>query len=263
MVASRHWRPIAMKHALVAASLFVLAAAGSAQGAVAQPQYGQGQGQRQGQGQGYNPGQGQGQGYGQSAGPATTTPTAPTPPPTQSRGPMITLYALPDYQGPARSFSADVDNMADQGFNDLAQSARVQGRWQVCEDARMKGRCVELSGDVPNLAALRMTVAISSFQNLDRPQGGRDGGRDGGGFGGAFGGAFGGPGGRGPGSPYDYRGGPPLPGPSLDGSTASFFPRPPAGPYRNADDFCRRLGFSGVIYADDRGVVLRDVVCRR
>lgn len=184
------------------------------------------------------------------------------------RGPSITLYELPNYQGQARSFSSGMDNLADQGFNDRAQSARVVGRWRVCEDARLRGRCVEVAGDIANLGDLRMTVAISSFEEINRA---------GGGFGGGPGAGFGGQGPR-PGGGFDRDpagrdgpGGPGGPGggfgrfagESLDGRGASFFPRPQPGPYRGADDFCRRLGFSGVIYADDRGQALRDVVCRR
>ena len=172
-------------------------------------------------------------------------------------GASITLFEAPNYQGPSRTFSADVQNMADQGFNDRAQSARVQGRWRVCEDSRLRGRCVELSGDVPDLAQIRLTVAISSIEDLNRRGGGPSGGYGGGGYG------QGGPGGFGNGPGGGYGGGPrPNPGPALEGRTASFFPNPPAGPYRNADDFCRRMGFSGVIYADDRGQ-MRDVLCRR
>lgn len=161
--------------------------------------------------------------------------------------PQITLYAQPDFQGPSRTFSAGVDNLADQGFNDFAQSARVDGRWRVCENSKLRGRCVELSGDVPNLAAVRMTVAISSFENLGGGIGGRPGNGPGGNNGGGFGGG---------------NGGGNFGGQRVDGRGVSFFPNPQPGPYRNADDFCRRMGFSGVVYADDRGQ-LRDVVCRR
>jgi hypothetical protein len=119
----------------------------------------------------------------------------------------------------------------------------------VCEDSRLRGRCVELSGDVPDLAQVRLAAAISSIENLNRGGGFGQGG-PGGGYGPGQGGGFGQGGGR------------PSPGQSLDGRSASFFPNPPQGQFRNADDFCRRLGFSGVIYADDRGQ-LRDVLCRR
>jgi hypothetical protein len=174
--------------------------------------------------------------------------------------PQITLYAAPDYQGPSRSWSGDVENLADQGFNDMAQSARIEGRWRVCEDSKLRGRCVDLSGDVPNLAAMRMTVAISSFANTGGGGGGGfgGGGRPGGGFnnGGGGGGFGGGPGGG-------FGGGGNFGGQRTDGRSVSFFPNPTPGPYRNADDFCRQMGFSGVVYADDRGQQLRDVVCRR
>jgi len=156
----------------------------------------------------------------------------------QTRGPSITLYSLPNFQGPSRSFTASVDNLANQGFNDRAQSVRVQGRWRICEDARLRGRCVDLSGDIPNLADLRLSVAVSSFQFLGGPVGGRPPGP--------------GPGGPGPGSG----------GQRLDGRSASFFPNPGPG-FRNADDFCRRMGFSGAAFFDNRSRDLRDVLCRR
>lgn len=170
----------------------------------------------------------------------------------------ITLYQLPNYQGASRTWTGSVDNLADQGFNDMAQSAKVEGRWKVCEDSKLRGRCVDLSGDVPDLAAMRMTVTISSFEDSSRGGGGFQGGN--GGFnGGRPGGGFndGPPGGFGQGPGGDFA------GQRIDGRSVSFFPNPRPGPYRNADDFCRRMGFSGVVYADDRGQDLRDVVCRR
>ncbi len=184
------------------------------------------------------------------------------------QGPVITFYELPNFQGASRSFAASVDNLADQGFNDRAQSVRVQGRWRLCEDAHLRGRCVEVSGDVPNLADLRLTVAVSSFESLDRPQdygGGRDrfpyagGGYDRGPY--AGGGGFDRGPERGPDREPFGRGD--FAGDRVDGRSVSFFPRPLPGPYRSADEFCRRLGFSGVVYADSRGPELRDVLCRR
>jgi hypothetical protein len=184
-------------------------------------------------------------------------------------GPSITLYDLPNYQGASRSYDRSVDNRADLGLNDRAQSARVAGRWQICQDANFRGRCTEVSGDVPNLATIGMTAAISSFQSLDR--GDNYGNR--GGFPADRGNAGpfppqGGFEGRGNDNRGDYRGdnrgdNRNFAGQSLDGRGASFFPRPMPGPYRTADEFCRRLGFTGVIYADDRRGELRDVVCRR
>ena len=176
------------------------------------------------------------------------------PPGLAPRGPTITLYEAPNFQGQSRSFTADVQNMAEQGWNDVAASARVQGRWRVCEDSRMRGRCVDLSGDVADLAQVRLSRAISSIesQNPESGYGYGGGGYQGGGRP---------PYGPNPGPGGGYGGGMGV-SPSLEGRTASFFPNPGQGPWRNADDFCRRMGFSGVIYADDRGL-LRDVLCRR
>jgi len=164
------------------------------------------------------------------------------------RGSSITLFEAPNFEGASRTFTADVANLADHGFNDRAQSVQVVGRWRICQDSRLRGRCVEVSGDVPNLADLRLTAAVSSFEDLGRAPG------------------FGGPGFVGPqfsGGERFSGGGQRLnPGPMLEGRSVAFFASPPAGVYRGAEDFCRRLGFSGVIYADDRGG-LRDVLCRR
>jgi hypothetical protein len=173
-------------------------------------------------------------------------------------GSSITLYDLPNYQGGSRTYNSSVNNLNDIGMNDRAQSARVQGRWRICQDASLRGRCAEINGDQPNLATIGMTAAISSFESLDRQRGRDD---RGGGYnnGGNNGGFNGGRDDRGP-PGYDNRD---FAGPSTEGRTASFFPRPTPGPYRNGDEFCRRLGFNGVIYADDRGGALRDVLCRR
>ena len=177
-------------------------------------------------------------------------------------GSSITLYDLPNFQGQARTFNNSVDNLADLGLNDRAQSAKVQGRWRVCTDSGLRGRCVDLTGDVPNLATLGVTAAISSFQDQNRGQGGFSGDRGDRGDRGFE---------RGPGPGFgdrDDRGfdrnDRSFAGQALEGRTATFYPRPTPGPYRNADEFCRRLGFAGVIYADQsRGFEIRDVLCRR
>lgn len=158
-------------------------------------------------------------------------------PASAQRGGSITLFQGPDFQGPSRSFSGTVENLADQGFNDMAQSMKVQGRWRVCENAKFRGRCVEVSGDVPNLNGLRLNVAISSLENLGG--GGWGGGNNGG-----------------------WNGGQPNGGQSLAGRSATFFPNPPSN-FRDPDDFCRRMGFNGAAYADGRQGNFRDVLCRR
>ena len=215
-------------------------------------------------------------------------------------GPSITLYELPNFQGQSRTYTSGIDNLADVGFNDRAQSVRVQGRWRLCEAAGLRGRCAELTTDVPNLATLALTGAVSSFESLERyAQNGPDSrGPDSRGPGvrgpdipgsGPYNGVPG-PGGYGNGYDRGPVGQPPgfgdripggddrfdrdrggfnrndrsFAGPMMDGRGVSFFPRPLPGPYRDAAGFCRRLGFSAVVYSDQgRDFQIRDVLCRR
>ncbi len=58
---------------------------------------------------------------------------------------QITFYERERFEGRAYSSEEQVDNFQHSGFNDRASSALVLGdRWEVCEDAQFKGRCVVL-----------------------------------------------------------------------------------------------------------------------
>lgn len=94
--------------------------------------------------------------------------------------PRAVLYELPGFQGRQISITAYDQNLAKSGFNDIAQSARFEGRWRVCEDSGFRGRCQDLGGDVADLAGAGMTQKISSLQGYlegawDRGGGWRDG----------------------------------------------------------------------------------------
>jgi hypothetical protein len=78
--------------------------------------------------------------------------------------PRATLYELPGFQGRQVTLTAYGDNLANLSFNDIAQSARFERRWRVCEDSQFRGRCQDLTGEVPDLAAVGMTQKISSLQ---------------------------------------------------------------------------------------------------
>ncbi len=82
------------------------------------------------------------------------------------RGPAIELYAERGYRGAMQIFFAEEFDLRSQGFNDLAQSARVRGAraWRVCEHAGLGGRCVTLTGDNPDLASVGLSRRISSLQ---------------------------------------------------------------------------------------------------
>ena len=161
--------------------------------------------------------------------------------------PSITLFERPGFQGKSRRWTGDVSDLGDKDFNDHAASAQVQGRWRVCGDSEMRGRCQEISRDIPDLRVIGLDHQISSFAYVGpRPE------------------------------PMPIRLPSPPPSPSsldrddaLQGRTAALFCRPVTGygpvPSRQAeaDDYCRAMGYAVSIYADYSGPDLRDLVCRR
>jgi hypothetical protein len=187
----------------------------------------------------------------------------------RDRQPVATLYEFPDFQGRSVTVRGRLENLSDLGFNDMAQSVRVEGAWKLCEDAKFRSRCEVVNGSVRDLSVYQMSRRASSIESLsnmgeDRPA----------------------PGWPAPGADAPYR--PPV-GPSpagVEGRTATFFPRPQmAGSdvaalgRTPADDFCRRSGYGAAVYFDisersrravdvygrpvGDGPVLRDVLCRR
>ncbi|WP_269714652.1 beta/gamma crystallin-related protein [Caulobacter sp. NIBR2454] len=84
----------------------------------------------------------------------------------------LTLYERPNFRGRSITFTDSVRNLASTGFNDRAGSARVNGRWRVCEDRDYRSRCEYLAGDVANLGALGMDRKVSSAARVDdwRPE---------------------------------------------------------------------------------------------
>jgi uncharacterized protein YcfJ len=83
---------------------------------------------------------------------------------------QVVLYEREGFQG--RSFSTEerVGSLERYGFNDRASSAVVlRDRWEVCEDARFKGRCIVLRpGRYPSLAAMGMNDRVSSVRTVSR-----------------------------------------------------------------------------------------------
>ncbi|HSV35207.1 MAG TPA: beta/gamma crystallin-related protein [Ramlibacter sp.] len=83
---------------------------------------------------------------------------------------QITFYNGEGFRG--RAFTADhaVPNFNRSNLNDRISSVVVdQGRWEVCEHANFRGRCVVLRrGSYDSLAKLGMENAISSARPTDR-----------------------------------------------------------------------------------------------
>jgi hypothetical protein len=82
----------------------------------------------------------------------------------------ISLYQGESFDGRYITFSGGERNLNSQGFNDRASSAIVRGgRYEVCEDADFRGRCMVLRpGQYPSLAAMGLGNSISSVRAVGR-----------------------------------------------------------------------------------------------
>jgi uncharacterized protein YcfJ len=82
---------------------------------------------------------------------------------------QVVFYEHDNFDG--RSFSADrpIENFTRSGFNDRASSIVVlAGRWEVCDTAQYRGRCVVLrTGRYPSLSAMSLNDRVSSARNLN------------------------------------------------------------------------------------------------
>jgi hypothetical protein len=82
-------------------------------------------------------------------------------PPPRFDPPRLVLYERPNFRGRAREVENDDGEISD--FNDRARSARVvSGAWQICENKNFRGRCVTITGDVPDLGVYRLSSAVTS-----------------------------------------------------------------------------------------------------
>jgi outer membrane lipoprotein SlyB len=79
---------------------------------------------------------------------------------------QITFYEQPGFQGRSFSATSPVQDFERAGFNDRASSAEVRRQnWEVCEDARFKGRCMVLKpGRYASLEAMGLNDRISSVR---------------------------------------------------------------------------------------------------
>lgn len=176
-----------------------------------------------------------------------------------NRGASATLYDQPGFQGNSVTITQSAPDLGRWRFNDRAQSARFEGRWQICEHDNFKGRCQEVRGDVANLHTLGLMAQVSSLEPAGRPPG--------------------------PGPGGGYPGGPGRDARGIDGARTVFFPRPTVGGLdvaagdRGADVFCRRQGLGPSVRFDSserasqavgpegqfvgRSTVLRDLLCRK
>lgn len=81
---------------------------------------------------------------------------------------QATFYENRDFSGRSFTTTGAIARFQRYGFNDVATSAVVIGdRWEVCEDARYRGRCVVLRpGRYPSLAAMGLNNRVSSARTV-------------------------------------------------------------------------------------------------
>lgn len=85
-------------------------------------------------------------------------------------GAQITFYENDGFNGRSFSASRAIANFANSGFNDRASSVIVfSERWEVCDDAQFRGRCVVLRpGRYPSLSAMGLNDRVSSVRSVSR-----------------------------------------------------------------------------------------------
>src|SRR5665647_274395 len=83
---------------------------------------------------------------------------------------QVTVYEREGFDGRSFTTEKQIGNLERNGFNDRASSVVVVGdRWEVCEDARFRGRCVVLRpGRYPSLAAMGLNEQISSVRSVSQ-----------------------------------------------------------------------------------------------
>ncbi len=80
----------------------------------------------------------------------------------------IIFYENENFSGRTFRTGQRVQNFQNHGFNDRASSALVlQERWEVCQDAKFKGKCIILRpGRYHDLAAMGLNDRISSARQV-------------------------------------------------------------------------------------------------
>ncbi len=81
----------------------------------------------------------------------------------------VIFYEGEGFRGAALETNQPIANLARTGFNDRASSAIVSdGRWEVCDDAHFRGRCVVLRpGNYDSLRRMGLGDRISSVRPVD------------------------------------------------------------------------------------------------
>jgi hypothetical protein len=104
----------------------------------------------------------------QSVGAASAPARTPAPLPPSK----ITLYEKPNYQGRSMTFSNRVASLNAVGFNDVAQSVKIDGPrdWVLCEGRNFLGRCIRVHLKEKDLKRQKFSGLASSIYPVPDPR---------------------------------------------------------------------------------------------
>lgn len=77
------------------------------------------------------------------------------------------LFEGPNFRGRSLEVVGDMSNLDRTGLNDRVGSIqfnRRSGPWQICTDAKYRGRCTVIRGDIRDTGQLGMANSISSLR---------------------------------------------------------------------------------------------------
>jgi len=84
----------------------------------------------------------------------------------------ITLYEKPNFQGRSMTFSSRVASLNAVGFNDVAQSVKIDGKrdWVLCESRNFLGRCIRVHLKEKDLKRQKFSGLASSIYPVPDPR---------------------------------------------------------------------------------------------
>jgi len=84
-------------------------------------------------------------------------------------GAQVRMFSERGFNGQEFNVTGPMRNLDRTGFNDRAESMIVEhGRWQVCEDAYFRGRCVTLRpGQYASLGRMGLKDRVSSIRPIE------------------------------------------------------------------------------------------------
>ncbi|WGM46856.1 hypothetical protein KOAAANKH_01730 [Brevundimonas sp. NIBR10] len=84
----------------------------------------------------------------------------------------VTVYRDANFRGQSQTFSGEIYNLGNSGFNDAISSMQFRGTWEACTDSNFRGQCQQFDGSVSNLDRWGLNDRISSIRPVRRGGGG-------------------------------------------------------------------------------------------